>query len=104
MFGSELVGFAELDVFGRNDNSVLAPRNQRRAPMMRAVWKVLPGMKSCTRGRRGGGADQSQRVRAVVMQHKHLDRVAEIVVELMVLDAVKLYRGCRGHHEVERRA
>ena len=51
------------------------------------------------------GADYSQRMRAVVMQHKHLDRVAEIVViELMVLDAVKLYRGCRGHHEIERRA
>ncbi len=33
-------------------HSVLAPRNQRRRPTMRAVWNVLPGMKSCTRSPR----------------------------------------------------
>jgi hypothetical protein len=27
---------------------VLARRNQRRCPMTRAVWNVLPGIKSCT--------------------------------------------------------
>ena len=41
---------------------------------------------------------------AVVRKHQNFDRIAEIVViELMVLDAVKLYRGGgRRHHEIER--
>ena len=30
-------------------HSVLAPRNQRRCPMRRAVWNVLPGIRSWTR-------------------------------------------------------
>src|SRR5262249_24694044 len=30
-------------------HSVLAPRNQRPCPTSRAVWKVLPGINSCTR-------------------------------------------------------
>ena len=39
------------------------------------------------------GADHGESVGAVVMQHQHLDRVAEIVViELMVLYAVELHR------------
>ena len=51
------------------------------------------------------GAEHSKRVSAIIMQRQHLDRVAEIVViELMVPDAVKLYRRGRGHHEIERRA
>jgi hypothetical protein len=51
VFGSKFVGVAELDVFGRNDTWPFSAGAEElaRAPMMRAVWKVLPGMKSCAR-------------------------------------------------------
>jgi hypothetical protein len=42
---------------------------------------------------------------AVLAEQQHLDRIAEIVVvELVVLDAVKLHRRFRRHHEIERGA
>ena len=47
IFRRELFGIAKLDVLSRwttPGHSVLAPRNQRRLPVTRAVWNVLPGM------------------------------------------------------------
>ena len=50
-------------------------------------------------------SDHDQLAVAVRAEQQHLDRVAEIIViELLVLDAVKLYRGFRRHHEIECRA
>ncbi len=47
IFRRELINIAKLDISVRwttPGHSVLAPRNQRRLPVMRAVWNVLPGM------------------------------------------------------------
>ena len=70
------------------------------------MWKVLPGMWSCTRlPAPKVRTDDDALHRPVAVEHEHLERIAEIVVvELAVPDAVEPDRRGRRHQEIERRA
>ena len=89
--------------FSTPGHSVLAPRNQRRCPMTRAVWNVLPGIKSCTHWT---GAqiwtDYNALACSIFMQHENFNGITQVtVIKLIIADAVKSHRRIRRDHEIK---
>ena len=87
-------------------HSVLPPRNQASlAEKPRGVEGVAGDVKLHPLPAPDIGTDDDVFDRPVVVEHEHLERIAEIVVvELAVPDAVQPDRRGRRHQEIERRA
>src|SRR5262249_53606700 len=88
--------------FSTPGHSVLAPRNQRRCPMTRAVWNVLPGSKAARVRRRQIRTYDDALACSILVQHKNFNWIAQItVIKLIVADTMKSHGRIRGRHEVE---
>jgi hypothetical protein len=71
--------------------------------MTRAVWNVLPGIKSCTHW---PGAqiwtDYNALARAVFVQHKNFNGITQVtVVKLIIPDAMNSHRRLGRDHEIQ---
>ena len=71
--------------------------------MTRAVWNVLPGIKSCTHW---PGAqiwtDYNALARAVFVQHKNFNGIAQVtVIKLIVANAMQAHGRIRRDHKIQ---